>query len=68
MASTILKLSKELFVRGPIRFLHRRCKAEGRVLSGLGYRSTRDFLFRAFYEARKKIVGDHHYKAQSLAP
>lgn len=33
--NTILKLIKEPFVGGPIRFVHRRCKAEGRVLSGL---------------------------------
>jgi hypothetical protein len=52
--NTILLLSKEPFVRGPIRFVHRRCKAEVIVLSGLGYRSTRYFLFRAFSEARKR--------------
>lgn len=50
--NTILLLSKELFVRGPIRFVHRRCKAEGRVLSGLGYRSG-IFFFGLFLKLGK---------------
>lgn len=49
MASTILKLSKEPFVRGPFRFVHMRSKTEGKVLYNEAIALMEGFLYASSF-------------------